>query len=317
MLSFWKTLTFFHKRSLKKLYWTFFLQNVSMFRVFEFCFFCFVQEDVSLARMTPYLFYVSNAEQWKVFVSLWYFKFCFATFKNQELVFLLRCSLHCVQILDILVCIILALFWRLHLYFLYWFFQFLKFESFQIFLRLSSFLWFAIDFIQHKAVLRVCYKTFSKNSTFYYLLTFSSGFGFVFKRLFAFDYYSVAYVFSMINELVWNHVVESIYVTEEVCCFCFICRDWKSNFGGFLSLKSEPSFLKSLTYFLRFLSAVCFRDVFEIRIMNYLRAIDSTVSFFSRSVFSPSLLFLTFLTLQNVFSDTKFCCILFLLVTVV
>ena len=179
-----------------------------MFRVFEFCFFffCFVQEDVSLSRITPRLFYVSNAEQWNGFVS-WYFKFYFTTFKNQELVFFLRCSLHCVRILDILDCIVLALFWRLHLYFLYWFFQLLKFESFQIFLRLSSFLWFAIDFIQHKAVLRVCLKTFSKNSTLYYLLQFSSGLGFVFKRFFAFDYYSVAYVFSMINALVRNHVV--------------------------------------------------------------------------------------------------------------
>ena len=47
-----------------------------------FCFLCSVQEDGSLCRMINCLFYVSNAEQWKVFVF-----FLFLTFKNQELVF--------------------------------------------------------------------------------------------------------------------------------------------------------------------------------------------------------------------------------------
>ena len=49
---------------------------------------------------------------------------------------------------------------------------------------------FAIDFIQHKFA-------FSKVSTYYFLLQFSYGLGFVGKRFFAFEYYSVAYVFSM------------------------------------------------------------------------------------------------------------------------
>ena len=46
------------------------------------------------------------------------------TFKNPDLVFLLRCSLHCVLAFHILICIFLALSWHLHLY--SFFFQFLE-----------------------------------------------------------------------------------------------------------------------------------------------------------------------------------------------
>ena len=54
----------FHKCSLKY-FLTTFLQNVSLFRMSEFCFFLFysVQQVGFLSRMTPCLFYVSNADQ--------------------------------------------------------------------------------------------------------------------------------------------------------------------------------------------------------------------------------------------------------------
>ena len=53
-------------------------------------------------------------------------------------------------------------------------------------------------------------------------------------------------------------------------------------------LKFEHSFLNNFdfpVFFEKFLSAVCFRDLFEIRIINYLRAIDGPVSFLRLSVF--------------------------------
>ena len=50
----------------------------------------------------------------------------------------------------------------------------------------------------------------------------------------------------------------------------------------------EHPFLNSFdfpVFFEMFLSAVCFRDVFEIRLNNYLKAIDGPVSFARLSVF--------------------------------
>ena len=68
-----------------------------------------------------------------------------------------------------------------------------------IFFRRFSLFWFAIDFIQHKAVLRVFWKAFLKNFTYYYLVQFSCGPGNVFKQYFALEFFSVAYFFPMIN----------------------------------------------------------------------------------------------------------------------
>ena len=70
--------------------------------------------------------------------------------------------------------------------------------------------------------------------------------------------------------------------------FCLNCRDYKSNCSGSLILKFEHSFLNSFdfpVFFEKLLSAVCFCDLFEIRINNYLRAIDGPVSFVRLSVF--------------------------------
>ena len=61
-----KQLKLFRKSSLKSIL-IIFLHNLLMFCIFEFCFFlffCSLQEDSSLYRMTSYLFYVSmNNEQ--------------------------------------------------------------------------------------------------------------------------------------------------------------------------------------------------------------------------------------------------------------
>ena len=80
--------------------------------------------------------------------------------------------------------------------------------------------------------------------------------------------------------------LEYIYNKEEVI-ICLNCNDYNTNYSGFLIPQYERSFLENLTWFLRLLSAVCFCDLFEIRIMNYLRAIDSPVSFLSLTVLSP------------------------------
>ena len=59
-----KQINVFHKRSLNY-FLTTFLQNVSLLRMSEFCFFLFysVHQVGFLSRMTRCLFYVSNAEQ--------------------------------------------------------------------------------------------------------------------------------------------------------------------------------------------------------------------------------------------------------------
>ena len=64
------------------------------------------------------------------------------------------------------------------------------------------------------------------------------------------------------------------------------------------------------------LSAVCFSNLFEIRIMNYFRAVDSPVSFFE-TIRVLTILIILHLSLSNVFNNKYFCGILFLLVTVV
>ena len=56
-----------------------FLQNVSMFRMFDFLFFFFwsAQEDRFLSRMYRCVFYFSNAEKWNGVSFSCFFKFDF------------------------------------------------------------------------------------------------------------------------------------------------------------------------------------------------------------------------------------------------
>ena len=84
----------------------------------------------------------------------------------------------------------------------------------------------------------------------------------------------------------------------------------------FWSLNLSILLWKIYLSFLRLLSVVCFRDLFELRFLTYLRAIDSPVRFLSLPVVWPFWMFRPFLTFSNVFNNTKFCCILFLLVPV-
>ena len=122
---------------------TIFLQNVWIFCMLEFfffLFFCSLQKDRSFNRMSVYLFYVSNAEQW---IFCLFFLIFFIDFKLIQTkiknVFLLTCSLHCAHILHILVSIILAFSWNLHLFLVYWFFQLLKMNDFSFFLGFRHF----------------------------------------------------------------------------------------------------------------------------------------------------------------------------------
>ena len=81
-------------------------------------------------------------------------------------------------------------------------------------------------------------------------------------------------------------MLSSIYTTSRsLFYFCLSCSDQKFNCSGFLFLSFERSLLKSSTKFLRLLSAVCFRNLFENRIVIFLMAIVSLVSFLSLSVF--------------------------------
>ena len=147
-----------------------------MFRIYEFwffLFFCSLQEDRSLYRMTSYLFYVLNAEQWNVFVFLEFFKLNF---------------------------------------------------NFQ-----KSCLCYGVPYIVPTSICT----TRSKYVLFFVLIA----------------------------------VIRCVII------------------GVFWFLNLSFLFWKDLTWFLRLLSAVCFRDIFQIRIMNYLRAIDNHVRFFRLSVF--------------------------------
>ena len=116
----------FFMKAVLKVFWPFSVKYLMfrMFHIWFFLFFCSLQEDRSLYWTTSYLFYVSNAEQWNVFVFL---EFCFYFWLSKiKNVFLLRCSSYCVHVLIILVSIILVLpgsfLW--HIYF--WLFQLLK-----------------------------------------------------------------------------------------------------------------------------------------------------------------------------------------------
>ena len=71
-------------------------------------------------------------------------------------------------------------------------------DFFNFFFKIFVIFWFAIDLIQHKAVLRV-WIAFIKILTYYYFVQFSAGPGTVFKQFFAFEFYSVAYFFSIIS----------------------------------------------------------------------------------------------------------------------
>ena len=76
--------------------------------------------------------------------------------------FLLRCSSYCVHVLIILISIILVLSWQLFMAHLFLVVSVVKkINDFSIFLDFRhffaiNFIQLAIDFIQHKAVLRVC-----------------------------------------------------------------------------------------------------------------------------------------------------------------
>ena len=126
-----------------------------MFRMFElFWFFCVVQEDGFLYRMTCCVFFVSITEQCNV--SLFLDFFLLLNFKTQELFFFLTvfitlcpfsshsCFLHSIVVLQRPFLFVILIF------------QFLELSDFSCFLDFSSFLWFTINFIQHKAVLRGC-----------------------------------------------------------------------------------------------------------------------------------------------------------------
>ena len=79
----------------------------------------------------------------------------------------------------------------------------------------------------------------------------------------------------------------SIICTSFRCVLFFVLIALIRNviIGVFCFLNLSFLFRKDLTWFLRLLSALCFRDLFQIRIMNYLRSIDNLVSFFGLSVF--------------------------------
>ena len=137
-----------------KFCWPFFCKMFQFFVFISsaFSYFLFSSGNRSLYRMINYLLYVLNAEQWNVFVFLEFFNW-FLAFKNQECVFgtvfstLCPYSSHSSQYHSIFVLAPTFIFGIL-------IFSVVKNKWFQLFLRFSSFLWFAFDFIQHRAVLR-------------------------------------------------------------------------------------------------------------------------------------------------------------------
>ena len=93
-----KTAKFFFINAVLNIFLTTFLQNVSLFRMYEFCFFffCSLQQVGFLSRMTRCLFYVSNADQWNVLVFLDFLNLIFNFQKSRiglfVTVFLTLCS---------------------------------------------------------------------------------------------------------------------------------------------------------------------------------------------------------------------------------
>ena len=156
------------------------MRNVSKFRFYEFCFFlffCYLQEYRSLYRMTSYLFYVLNAEQWNVFVFLeLIFRFLnwFLNFKNQEClfltVFLTLCpySSHSGYYHSIFVLAPTLIFGIL-------IFSVVKMNDFSFFLDFRHFFGLQLISFNIRQYLEFDSKFFSKNSTYDYLLQLSSG----------------------------------------------------------------------------------------------------------------------------------------------
>ena len=175
-----------------KIYWFF----GKIFCMFEFCIFCAVQEGGSLSQMTRCLFYVSDAEQWNIFVFLVFFNIDL-TFKNQE----------CLSVTVFLKLSPYSSHSRLYLssfflaptfIFVILIFSVIKLNDFS-FLHFHHFFGLQLISFNIRQYWEFVRKSFPKFPS-WFLLQFSSCLGFVFKRLILFfDYYSAAYVFSMIH----------------------------------------------------------------------------------------------------------------------
>ena len=149
-----------------------------MFRFYEFCFFLFFvlfrRIDLCIGWLVIFsMSWMLNNEMYSFFLNFWNW---YLTFKNEECLFvtvfltLCRYSSHSSLYLCSFVLAPTFIFGIL-------IFSVVKNEWFRLFLRFSSFLWFAIDFIQHKAVLSVWQQALCKISTYDYLLQLSSGLG--------------------------------------------------------------------------------------------------------------------------------------------
>ena len=169
--------------------------------------------------MTSYLSYVLNADQWNVFVSVSFLSFLnwFLTFKNQERVLvtlfltLWPYSSHSIEYQSNFVLEPTFAFGIL-------IFSVVKNEWFQLFFRFSSFISFAIDFIQHTASLLA--------SFFHYLLIFIAVFfpALVFTQtiFYLWIFFCCLYLFyDQFNFWISMKLCCQAYVQQgtSVCCF--------------------------------------------------------------------------------------------------
>ena len=88
--------------AVSKIFCPLFLRNFSMFCMYDFCFFVLFRR-MPLCPGLLVVCSVSRMLKTEMYSCFLVFLICNLTFKNQDLVFLLRCSLHYVHILDILV----------------------------------------------------------------------------------------------------------------------------------------------------------------------------------------------------------------------
>ena len=96
-----------------------------------------------------------------------------------------------------------------------------------------------------------------------------------------------------------------MYKKEQVCViFCLNRNDKKCNYRCFLVLNFELSFLKRFNLVSKIIFCRLLSRFFQIRIMNFLRAIYNRVSFFRLRFLTTSII-MDFLTLTYVFNDIK------------
>ena len=162
-----KQVKIFFITAVSKFFWPFFAKCFNFLYVWILVFLLFLFRRMHLCLGWLVVFSMSRMLKTGLFSCYLIFLFCNLTFKNQELIFLLRSSLHCAHFLYILVYHSSFVQTLLFIFILLIFFQLIKIDWFQLFVKIFNFFFkiFVILLVCNwLAVLRVFWITFIKIS---------------------------------------------------------------------------------------------------------------------------------------------------------